>query len=537
MFKTFGKHLALAFLFFILTLSQQYLFYFIKSIPIQLFASGKYLAIFAFFLVATFIRPLPLRYFWLAFIIIINAFQMGHLSYFGTQILPNEIYLFLSQFNEIHGTLMVEYHHVVIPLLFTLIPALVGYLAVKKTPGLYGSKVIGVLFCLYFIYNPIRTYVTGNTWGRQPSTRELSGMNVYLSFSYFMGKILPHKMFQGSAKNTVNNTSMHLKIENGNKLEWDKIVFILGESLTPHHMSLFGYERSTTPFLMNQMDAPDFFSTIGLSGGVSTDIAVAFLLNMGFGEAGSYKAAKGDQCLFKLAKNKGMGTHFISVQSQEQLRYISPFLCASSLDDLRTLEDISPQTTDDQAASDSLLLPELEKLLSFEASQFILLHQRGSHGPWEKRSLPGRRKYPHDDKINHYDNSVVEFDLFFKELDKLIKKSGKKVLVVYVSDHGEGLGQNGVWGHGMLNRSSFEVPVIVISYLSELPPKTRLLPRNLTHYNLSLYLAEQLGYKLNQDSTKLVNDYVIFGNDIDGFAGKAEILFKSDNTYDLKVIQ
>jgi len=29
---------------------------------------------------------------------------------------------------------------------------------------------------------------------------------------------------------------------------------------------------------------------------------------------------------------------------------------------------------------------------------------------------------------------------------------------------------------------------------------------------------------------------VIYGNDIDGFAGKAEILFKPDNTYDFKVI-
>lgn len=537
MFKKLGRHLLLACIFLVLTLAQQYLFYFVKGLPIVWFSAGKYFGVLAFLFTATFIRPWPLRFFWLAFVILLNLFQFSHLSYFGTQVLPNEIYLLLAQFDEIKGTLLVEYHHVLIPLLFVLVPAIIGFFAVKKTPELFGHKAVGILFCLYFLYNPIRTYVTGNTWGRQPSTRELSGMNVYLSFSYFMGKILPHKMTQGNAKNTVQNTSMKLEIKEGKPSDWDMVIFVLGESLSPNHMSLFGYERSTTPFLVNQIDTPEFYFSKGLSGGVSTDIAVAFLLNMGFGEAGSYKAAKGNHCLFKLAKGKKFTTRFASAQSAEQLRYIAPYLCASSLDEYKTLEDISPETKNDQAADDQVVFPYLAKVLAFETKQFIMLHQRGSHAPWELRSKAERRKYPHEDKVGHYDNSVVEFDSFMERLDKEIRRSGKKTLVVYVSDHGEGLGEYGVWGHGILNRSSFEVPVIVMSYINELPPKTRFLPRYLTHYNLSLFLAEQLGYELNQDSTSKVQDYVIFGNDIDGFAGKAEVSFKPDGTYDFKVIQ
>lgn len=465
---------------------------------------------------------------------ILNFFQMSHLSYFGTQILPNEILLLFTQFHEIQGTLLVELHHVLIPILFTVVPALIGFIAFKKSPDLYGAKTIGILFCLYFIYNPMRTLITGNTWGRQPSTRELSGMNVYLSFSYFAGKILPNKVFRTHGRE-VANSSLSLELKDSHTPQWDKVIIILGESLTPNHMSLFGYEKPTTPFLLSQINNPNFFSTVGLSGGVSTDISVAFFLNMGFGESGSIKAAKGKHCLFKLAKEKKYTTHFISIQNAEQLRYIAPYLCASSLDDYKTMEDISPATVDHQAARDRDLITYAKKLLSFEAPQFIMLHQRGSHAPWSARSTRDSKKFLNDDNTDHYDNSVLEFDLFMQELDETLKKSTQKILVMYVSDHGEALGEEGKWGHGSLMRSSFEIPVLFWSYNQELPPHTRLIPKYIPHYNLSLYLAHELGYTPNQDYSKPAKDYVIFGNDIDGFAGQAKILFKSDGTYDFEV--
>lgn len=534
MFKKLRKHSFLALVFFILTLTQQYGFYYLKSFPIVWLSLGKYLGIYAFLFVATFIRPYPLRFIFLGFIFLLNAFQMGHLSYFGTQILPNEIILFLTQYHEIQGTLLVEYQHVLIPFLFTLIPTLLGWFAIKKTRGLYGSKILGILFCLYFIYNPVRTYVTGNTWGRQPSTRELAGMNVYLSFSYFMGKILPHKIAHGT-NHEVKNASTELYLSESTS-DWDAIVVILGESLTPHHMSLFGYERPTTPYLLSQAESPNFFHTIALSGGVSTDIAVAFLLNMGFGEAGSVKAAKGNHCLFKLAKEKNYFTSFISIQSAEQLRYIAPYLCASSLDSYQTLEDVSPNTADHQAAVDSDLLPYFEKIIKFDKKQFIILHQRGSHSPWPLRSRANKRAFPHDTNIDQYDNSVIEFDLFMKEFDRIAKASGKKLLMVYLSDHGEALGQDGKWGHGLLVPAAFEIPLIIESYNHELPAETRLIPKYVPHYNVSLYLAEAIGFKPAQKFSEPVKDYEIYGNDIDGFAGKAKILFHPDGTYDFKVI-
>src|SRR5690606_34801229 len=113
----------------------------------------------------------------LSLILFLNMFQMSHLSFFGTQVLPAEFYLLFTQIHEIHGTLKEQYQHILIPLFFTLLPLGAGWFAHKKIQTSYGHRALGVLLLLYCVYNPVRTYVTGNTWGRQPSTRELAGMN------------------------------------------------------------------------------------------------------------------------------------------------------------------------------------------------------------------------------------------------------------------------------------------------------------------------------------------------------------------------
>ncbi len=470
-----------------------------------------------------------MRFGLLSSILFLNFFQMAHLSYYGTQILPSEILLLFSEAHEIYGTLKEDFIHIFIPLFFTIIPISIGWIAHRKISLIYRWKFIEILVLIYLLYNPIRTYVTGNTWGRQPSTRELTGMNLYLTLSYFSGKILPHKLTNSeSLKNSVN-TSLHLRVEPTKKSSWDKIVVVLGESLTPNHMQLFGYHRETTPFLLSQKDNPSFFYTTGISGGVSTDISVAYFLNLGFGGAGSLKAAKGDHCLFKLAKQQGFQTIFHSIQSSEQLRYISPYLCASSLDELKSLEEISPQTLDHQAAKDRDLLGSLDQLLNTNNKQFLFLHQRGSHSPWNLRFTTDSNKFSGstDPRTDHYDNSVYEFDLFWKELFSRLSKTNQKVLVIYLSDHGESLGEKGKWGHGFLDSPAFEVPIIMTSFNHPLPSITSKLPKFMTHYNLGQFIGQELGFQLNQDITQLPLDYEVYGNDIDGFAGKAKIMFKN----------
>jgi glucan phosphoethanolaminetransferase (alkaline phosphatase superfamily) len=527
MFHKVRNHISLALIFLALTLGQQYGFYALKGYPITWLTFEKHLAMFAFFLFFTLAKGPKTRFFILSFIMILNFAQMAHLSYFGTQILPNEIFLLFSEMHEVAGVLTAELQHVLIPLAFTLVPLAIGYYFHRRLKTQFEFKIVPILLILYFLYNPVRTYVTGNTWGRQPSTRELTGLNVYLSLSYFMGRILPYKL-DSKRYSLEQNESVKLKLTKGSKQEWDNVILVLGESLSPHHMSLFGYERSTTPYLDQLKNTPNFFHTIGLSAGVSTDISVAFFLNLGYGEAGGIKAAKGEHCIFRSAKKIGYSTHFLSAQSGQQLRYIAPYLCSAYLDDYRSLESVSPSTIDSNAVNDRVLLPKLSEVLNSGTKNFIMLHQRGSHGPWELRSTTATAKFKNKDtnqRINDYDNSVVEFDLFWNELRTILEKQKSKTLVIYLSDHGESVGENGRWGHGFLARNSFEVPVLIQSFNKELPARTKELFRYLPHYNLALYTTQALGWETNQSPFTIMKDYVIFGNDIDGFAGKAKVKF------------
>lgn len=537
MFQKIRNHATLALVFFALTLLQQYGFYALKGFPIIFFGFGKYVAIYLTFLVFSFAKGPKTRFFFLTSIMLLNYFQMAHLSYFGTLILPTEVYLLFTQFGEITGVVNEEVRHIVIPLLFTLIPLVLGYLFFRRLKTQFSFKFITILLIAYFIYNPVRTSITGNTWGRQPSTRELSGMNVYLSISYFLGKILPHKLSQSSGARA-ENESLSLKLTRTKTQAWDNIIVVLGESLSPHQMSLFGYKRPTTPNLVAAAQNPNFFTTIGLSTGVSTDVSVAFFLNLGYGDAGAIKAAKGEHCLFRSAKTAGYSTHFLSTQSSEQLRYIAPYVCNAYLDDYRSLESITPSIENHNAAIDRDMLPKLSELLKSGNKRFVMLHQRGSHGPWKLRSTPEAIKFTDkniDERLNDYDNSVVEFDLFWRDLSRLLEKQKSKTLVVYLSDHGESLGMKGKWGHGFLDPSTFEIPMIIQSFNQDLPPKTRELARFLPNYSLALFTTQAMGYETNQSPYSVMKDFVIYGNDIDGFAGKATIKF-DDVSYKFKVI-
>lgn len=530
--KNLRGHLLLGSAFLVLTLAQQYLFHILKGNPLSFLSAGKTTGFLLFFTLATFIREKPLRLIFLNFILVLNFFQMTHISYFGTQILPFEIWLLFAEFNEVNGSLMGEPSHFLIPLILTVIPVALGWFLSRKIQHEKKIKALGWLFVIYFLYNPARTFVTGNSWGRQPSVEHLGGFNVYLSLSYFTGKILPHKL--STVAEESKNASTDLAIIGKNSADWDKVIVVLGESHSPHMMSLFGYPKETTPYLSTLKKSDNFYSAIGLSAGVSTDISVAFFMNLGYGKAGSRKAAQGKHCLLKLARDNGFRTHFWSTQSKQQLRYIAPYICHSSLDSFRSLEDVDPEFTHEEAASDLKLLDGLEKVFATKDKEFLVLHQRGSHSPWQYRYSKDSEKFaavPGDDRSHHYENSILEFDRFWKELDNFLSQRKEKVLVVYVSDHGEAVGKKGRWGHGFLESEAFEIPVIIRSYRRGFSAFFHKEQPYITQYNVGLFIASELGYDLNQSPDKLPADYEIYGNDIDGFAGRASVIFDDQGRY------
>jgi lipid A ethanolaminephosphotransferase len=92
------------------------------------------------------------------------------------------------------------------------------------------------------------------------------------------------------------------------------------------------------------------------------------------------------------------------------------------------------------------------------------MHQMGSHGPaYYKRSAPAQKHFlpectdtnlgqcPHEALINAYDNSIVATDHVLAETVRWLqaRSADHATGLVYMSDHGESLGELGIFLHGL----------------------------------------------------------------------------------------
>lgn len=476
----------------------------------------KYFATFVILLIFSCIKNRAWRFISVNFILVLSFFQMLHVSYYGMPVYPNAFWLLFAEMGEVLGTVKEDLGLFIIPVLISIPLISFNYwlnrrldLKLKKIPWLQ------FLFIFYFCYNPLRTFVTDNKWGRQPSTEEFMGMNFYLSSSYFLGKILPYKL----RPKAVSQKKLDIVFNPTSKFP-GRIVLVWGESLSANHLSLLGYKKNTTPFLDKLKQDPHFKYFRGISSGVSTDISTAYFFNNTFGFYGAADVRAGSKCLFKLAKDNNISTIFYSTQSQQQLRYITNSICPKNIDVYKNLEDLDPGYLDENKADDRLSIKALDEVKMDHG--FYVLHQRGNHSPYNLRYpkefevfKPTGQYKP--DRIIHYDNAVLFFDAFMQKLIQKIKTSKIPTIIIYLSDHGEGLGEEGVWGHAALKRPSIEIPVLV--YLHKADDFAPKFQRNPTQLDVSLYLSQLLGYQTKLDYLK---NYIIFGNDLDGFAGYLE---------------
>jgi lipid A ethanolaminephosphotransferase len=139
-----------------------------------------------------------------------------------------------------------------------------------------------------------------------------------------------------------------------------------------------------------------------------------------------------------------------------------------------------PNLCDATGCFDELLLEDFDALLADRAhDHLIVLHQRGSHGPayntdvpqWAKEffpecDLPNLRNCDRAAINNSYDNTILYTDYFVSRvIDELERRSAEfDTAMLYVSDHGESLGENGLYLHGfpyaMAPREQVEVPML-----------------------------------------------------------------------------
>lgn len=252
-------------------------------------------------------------------------------------------------------------------------------------------------------------------------------------------------------------------------------VVVVGETARGDHFSLNGYPTKTNPEL-EKRNIINFSNATAC--GTSTAFSVPCMFS--FLEQHNYTPEKASEQSNVLDVLELAGVKTIWVDSNSS--------CKGVCNRIESINIAGETSSDselfvDGAWQDEKLLSYVDTLLDTSDTDLLLvLHSMGSHGPAYYRRYPEnlaqfqpycQSKAPQtctiEEIVNAYDNTIVYTDRFLSMvIDKLTAREDQSFLL-YASDHGESLGENGVYLHGlprfMAPEAQTRVPVI--AWLSE----------------------------------------------------------------------
>ena len=259
------------------------------------------------------------------------------------------------------------------------------------------------------------------------------------------------------------------------------LVLVVGETARADHFSLNGYARATNPELARE-DVLSFreVSSCGTSTAASLPCMFSHLGRKGF-EARERESEN----LLDVVQRSGMAVLWIDNQSGcKGVCERVPNVMAQ--DPAPGGPPLAAELCSEGECFDSALLQGLDqRLASLPAEQraqgvLLVLHQMGSHGPaYYKRSPPQRKPFLPEctthvlqqcagpSLINAYDNSIAYTDHALAGVIGWLKSTSRAydAGMLYVSDHGESLGENNLYLHGLpyalAPREQTHVPMIV----------------------------------------------------------------------------
>ncbi|MDU1891733.1 MAG: phosphoethanolamine transferase [Dysgonomonas sp.] len=240
-----------------------------------------------------------------------------------------------------------------------------------------------------------------------------------------------------------------------NKPSPQKIFFIIGESASSRHYSLYGYDKKTSPFLdslaqirPSELDKYEAFAPASIT-------RDALRITLSFSTSLEIKPFFENYNLIDMANNAGYETIWISNQDKvgESDSYIG-FIAANSTESFYEKAIVR---------DDLNLLEYINKSYKPEKKQFFVIHINGSHVPYNDRydeidvqSLQGNKS-----KTLEYDRSIHHTDRLLREIYKIMKKEDSSLLY-YFSDHAE-LVENGGHGVFVLDQHLFDIPLVTIN--------------------------------------------------------------------------
>ena len=235
------------------------------------------------------------------------------------------------------------------------------------------------------------------------------------------------------------------------------LVVVVGETARAANFGLNGYERDTTPRLARE-DVVSFRNAWSCGTSTATSLPCMF---SHLGKQAYEDRSSNHESLVDVLHHAGLAVLWIDNQSG------CKGICARVPSASTTTLKVSPHC-DSGECHDEVMLHELDKRIAELPAErrakgvVVFLHQMGSHGPaYHKRVPPSFKRFQPEcasnalqqcerqQVVNAYDNTIAYTDHFLGETIAWLKKRSGPSAMVYVSDHGESLGENNLYLHGL----------------------------------------------------------------------------------------
>lgn len=337
-----------------------------------------------------------------------------------------------------------------------VVPALfVFYAEVKFRPWwreiLSRLKLIGIILPVMALLALTFSDFYGSFFREHKEIRQYFNPGNYLYAAFKYGRhLLPKEEKQ------LKKLGLDATIPEGDKSR-ELIIMVVGETARADRFSLNGYHKKTNPLLEkeNVVSLRNFWSC-----GTSTAVSVPCMFsNLGAAQYDKERAEQTENVLDVLAR---AGVNVIWLDNNSSSKGVADRVA------YKDYRNSSLNPVCDEECRDVGMLAHLQEYIDShpKGDILIVLHQMGNHGPAYYKRYPKEfeqftpvcrtnelAECRSEELNNAYDNAILYTDYFLSETIGLLKRNSEKfeTAMFYVSDHGESLGENGIYLHGMPN--------------------------------------------------------------------------------------
>jgi lipid A ethanolaminephosphotransferase len=291
-------------------------------------------------------------------------------------------------------------------------------------------------------HKPLRYHVNPIYW--------IYSIGKYINTTFNSGPIIV-KTIGDDAK--IKEEVKHDEVE-----KTELIIMVVGEAARANRFSLNGYEKETNPLLKKE-EITNFSNMY--SCGTSTAESVPCMFSI-FDKADyDYKKGISTENVLDVLKH----TKYVNVLWRDNNSDSKGNALRVDFEDFRTSKTNTICEEDGECRDEGMLVGLDEYIKKHKGEDIlIVLHQMGNHGPAYYKRYPKEfekftpicksnqlEECTQEEVSNAYDNAILYTDYFLSKVINFLKpySNDYETAMVYMSDHGESLGENGIYLHGL----------------------------------------------------------------------------------------